>query len=454
MNTKRPNILILMCDQMQHKRMGFLDPVAYTPNLDQLADEGVHFSHAISSQGQCVPARAAFMTGQPAHQCGVMVNYGFFEHQNMMTSCHCTLPNVLRDTGYRTVHFGKRHFGKNLEDLGFDVWDDFEEHEIDDAEVAELGLGYVPKQLQKEYRAAFEAVNFLQNYQLDEKPLYFVFSTNLPHPPFFTEKNYIERFPLEQLSLPSSFYEETFETKPAFQKEHVEDGRHGAFDEEEMKQELADYYSMIAAMDEHFGMVIDEFKRLGIWDNTLLLMFADHGDMMGAHKMHLKGTLPYDELYRIPCIFKLPDGTSSARTTIDDLVSSDQIAATILKQAGLEVPESFCSGDFADAFNREKHPDGEAVFFEHYAAYWGTNPFYAVRTRKLKYIYYYSHDIEEMYDLDKDPNELINIANNSEYQEQKEKLAKLVNNWWEQTEGKGYEYYDSDHFRSNKHNLL
>ena len=74
---KKPNILILYSDQLQYSRLGFIDGIAYTPNIDNLAKEGIHFSHAITEQGQCVPSRAVFMTGQSAHECGVMVNYGF-----------------------------------------------------------------------------------------------------------------------------------------------------------------------------------------------------------------------------------------------------------------------------------------------------------------------------------------------------------------------------------------
>ena len=79
---------------------------------------------------------------------------------------------------------------------------------------------------------------------------------------------------------------------------------------------------MIAEMDSHFARIRAEYERLGLWDDTVVLFIADHGDMMGAHRMRLKGTLPYEELYRIPCMLKLPRGTRVARAVVDDLVSS------------------------------------------------------------------------------------------------------------------------------------
>ncbi len=116
----KKNILILYADQMQHDRMGFVDGIAHTPNLDALAAEGVHFTHAVTEQGQCVPSRAVLLTGQSAHECGVMVNYGFFGHHGMLTRKHRTFAQVAREAWYTTGWFGKGHLDSPLADLGFD----------------------------------------------------------------------------------------------------------------------------------------------------------------------------------------------------------------------------------------------------------------------------------------------------------------------------------------------
>ncbi|RMD77502.1 MAG: DUF4976 domain-containing protein, partial [Lentisphaerae bacterium] len=446
MKQKRPHVLILMCDQMQHHRLGILDPNAYTPHLDRLVSEGVHFTHAFTQQGQCVPARAVFMTGQPAHRCGVIVNYGFYGHQNMLTSRHVTLPSILRRHGYHTVHFGKRHFGTHLDALGFDVWDDYEEHEPDDEEAADLGIQFVPNQLRKDYRAAQQAVEFLNNYSPQpDRPLYFVFSTNLPHPPFFTDPNYRDRFSPEQFRLPESFFHEDFAHKPPFLKEHVEDGRHGIFDPDALREMMHQYYTMIAAMDEHIGQMIECFKAKGMWEDTLVLFFADHGDMMGSHKMRLKGTLPYDELYRIPCIFKLPQSCQAISPRVSNLVSSVQFPATILDLCGIEPPPSFEGESFARLFfEHVPTTSDKPVFFEHYAAYWGIHPFCGIRTHTHKYVYYLASEEEELYDLEQDPNELHNLASVASLSGLKKQLKDQLLDWWQKTGGKDVAYYESD----------
>ncbi len=448
----KPHILILMCDQMQHRRMGFVDGATHTPNLDRLAGEGVHFTHMIAAHGQCVPSRAAFMTGQSAHQCGVMINYGFYKHQNRLSPHQDTLAKELKANGYHTVYFGKSHLGRPLAELGFDLDRSDDKTIVDDDAARKLGIEHVPSVLRRDYLAVEDAVEFLRNYQPGDQPLAMVFSTNLPHPPFFAESKFKHLYPADKMVLPESFHEESFAGKPAFQQKHVNDGTHGGQDQAAVREMISDYSSMISIMDEHFGRIIGEFQRLNMWDRTLALFFADHGDMMGSHRMLRKGTLPYDELYRVPCIFKLPGNMVSRRAVIDDLVGSYSLAGTLLKLAEIPAPESFVEGDFADAFRRDRHQENERVFFEHYAAYWGIHPFYGVRTRGHKYVRYYGDDQdEEMYDLIHDPHELTNIAHDPKHDALKRHLSDLAEAWWTRTKGRDFAYYESDYFRHDNH---
>ena len=448
----QPNVLVLMCDQMQHQRMGFVDGIAHTPTLDRIASEGVHFTKAYTCHGQCVPTRAALQTGLYPHECGVMVIYGFHNHQARLTTKYQTIGHLFKDAGYKTAYFGKTHFGVPLAELGYDI--DGGSYAMDDEEAKEKGWQYVPKPLRSDYRACDDAVEFLQGYAPGENPLFMTFSTNLPHPPFFSEPTWADRFPADDLELSSSYYQETFANKPAFQQEHATDSNHGAHDEAGQRAELAQYYTMIAEMDAHFGRIVAEYERLGIWDDTVVLFLADHGDMMGAHKMRLKGTLPYEELYRIPCMLKLPKSTTPVRQTVDDLVSSIQAPGTLLLAAGIDPPAQFHNGHFYDAPFRDGPPADEYVFFEHYAAYWGIHPFYAIRTPQFKYARYYGQDAcEEMYDLHVDPHELTNIAAEPAYAEQRASLSRRADTWWRNTNGRDLAYYESDAFKANEHNV-
>ena len=212
---------------------------------------------------------------------------------------------------------------------------------------------------------------------------------------------------------------------------------------------------MIAEMDAHFGRIVNEFERLGIWDDTFVLFLADHGELMGAHKMRLKGTVPYEELYHIPCIAKLPKGIEPARRSIDDLVSSVELPGTLIRAAGLAVPDQFQNRHCYDAFFRTEPPQEEYLFFEHYAAYWGIHPFYAVRTPTHKYVRYYGPDnCEELYDLIADPHEMHNRSSDAAYASVRAALRTRADEWWYSTDGRDFAYYESADFKANRHNAV
>ena len=282
------------------------DPAAHTPFLDSLAREGVRFTHMISAHGQCVPSRASLVTGRYPHECGVVVNYGFHGHQNRLSPTRFpTLGQVFREAGYRTAWFGKCHFGLPLADLGWEEGIDHDPVRVDDGEASRIGHRLTcPGGCAGTTWPPGTRCEWLRGYEPDGRPLFLTFSTNLPHPPFFHEPAFRGRFDAASLELPASYHGESFEGKPAFQAAHAADGSHGAGSEGEAREMLARYYSMIARTDAHFAEIAAGFRRLGPWEDTLVAVISDHGDMMAGHGMRLKGTLPYDELYRVPFLLK------------------------------------------------------------------------------------------------------------------------------------------------------
>jgi arylsulfatase len=459
----KPNVLILMCDQMQAKRMGFVDGIAYTPNLDALAEKGVHFTNAISVHGQCVPSRSAFVTGKSPHEINVMANFGFHGHCGTLTPRTHTFVHEFKNAGYTTAHFGKSHLGAPLRTLGFQVGEcidgkfpegrePVERIRAREESLAAGGDGYSAsgKDKSTHYKALEEGLAWLNEYKPDNGPLLFMFDTNLPHPPFYWEAEWQERFKPEEMVLPKSYYEETFDGKPEFLKKHAMGGPHKLANEKQLRTELAQYYTLIAALDKACGQIIEAFKKKGIWENTIVLFFADHGDMMGAHGFRRKGTMPYEELYNIPCIMKLPAGMERKRKVIDDVIVSTALPGALLELAGIKPSLQFDGSDVAKALQRTAPTGNECAFFEHYAAWWGVHPFYGIRTATMKYVRYYGEDkFEELYDLTRDPDELRNVAGDAAYRERCEKLSFMADEWWHSTGGRPAEYYESEAFKNN-----
>lgn len=154
--------------------------------------------------------------------------------------------------------------------------------------------------------------------------------------------------------------------------------------------------------------------------------------MQGAHRLRLKGVIPYKELYNVPMILYIP-GMEPARKVIPDLLSTAAVPGTLLEAAGLPVSDRFEGGSFLPLIQRKERPAEEKVFFEHYKAYWGFHPFRGVQTTKWKYVFYYQEALEEMYDLEADPDENRNVAGRPEFDETRRRLKDEVDRWWEAT---------------------
>ncbi|WP_317957541.1 sulfatase-like hydrolase/transferase, partial [Paenibacillus chitinolyticus] len=120
-------------------------------------------------------------------------------------------------------------------------------------------------------------------------------------------------------------------------------------------------------------------------ENTVILFTSDHGDMQGAHRLRLKGVIPYKELYNVPLILYLP-GEKPKRKIIPDLISTSAVTGTLLDAAGIPVPKECEGGSLLPVLDRTEPPSDECVFFEHYKAYWGRHPMIGVQTPEWKYV--------------------------------------------------------------------
>ncbi|HEV7216225.1 MAG TPA: sulfatase-like hydrolase/transferase [Chloroflexota bacterium] len=427
----QPHVLFFMCDQLQYQRQGTVDPVAYTPNLDRLAAEGVAFTQHYCANSQCVPSRASLQTGRYPHELGVMIIYGFHGHTGRLSGAERTVGQVFREAGYTTAYFGKTHFGTPLAQLGYDVGSEGAArppHSAGDRAIVD------------------EALAFLAGYD-PAQPLFLTVSLHEPHPPFELVEAFADHYPLERLAAPASYWLDDLTTKPPFQREHATD-KHTYADEAALLDELRQYYTMISHVDALFGEVRDALAAKGMWANTAAAFTSDHGDMMGAHRLRLKGTLPYDELYRVPLTIRVP-AAQFPRQVVDDLTVNVSVPGTLLEAAGLALPPAFAGSSLLPAMRRAMPPADEAIYFEHYGAYWGLHPFRAVRTRRWKYIKHYGPDqTDELYDMIADPLELRSVADDPALSAIKAGLERQVDEWWAATGGRDFVYYESPEFKA------
>ncbi|TBL68481.1 sulfatase [Paenibacillus thalictri] len=422
------NVIMVSTDQQQLNAMGCADPSYYTPNLDRLAQRSVRFTGAISTSAQCSPSRASWMTGKFPHQVGV------YQIGHVLDPQEWGIAKEFNKAGFETVYFGKWHLGLSPADHEFQVTD----YRTDglDLSGANAHPGY---HSHKDAVTTAKALNYLDDYD-GSKHFFMKLCWYMPHPntpqkqqPFELIERFADKFPLEDMPVPSSYYEDDLSGKPPFQRERSSSDE-SDLTEDMVRNDARKYRTMLAQMDANLGRLLAKLEEKQMLEDTVILFTSDHGDMQGAHRLRLKGVLPYKELYNVPLILHIP-GTELRRKLIPDLVSTAAVTGTLLDAAGVAVPEECEGGSLLPVLERAEAPQDERVFFEHYKAYWGRHPLIGVQTQEWKYVYYLEEDMEEMYDLKNDPQELVNAAGLAYAEEARRQLRLAVEEWWEATGG-------------------
>jgi arylsulfatase A-like enzyme len=411
---------------MQAQRLGG-EGISLTPNLDALAQTGARFDRAFCSNAQCVPSRASLQTGLYPHEAGVMIIYGFGGHTGHLGPEHTTVAHAFADAGYSTALFGKSHFGFPLSGLGY-------------AEGIERGGG--PSLAEVDQRISDDAISYIQEHDA-EKPMFLVVSWHQPHPPFEDVDEFLP-VALSAVQVPESFHDDLAD-RPAYQSARRSQAG-GGYTEAELKKEQAQYLSMIAAVDHEVGRVLDEIGKRN--RPTVIAFTSDHGDMMGAHGLRLKGPFPYEELYRVPLILTAP-GVEAGKV-INALNVNVELPGTLMDLAGVPRPLAWPERGPLTGLIDDK-PGPEEIFMEHFGAYWGFHPFRMVRTERYKYVRHYGpgEGEEELYDLKADPNESHNKAHDPSYVNTRNDLRKTLERWWKRTGGRDWEFYESEIFKNS-----
>ncbi len=442
-----PNILILMADQMQAQ---VLDPghVCRTPCLDRLAAQGVRFPRAYTPNNICSPTRASIMTGLMPH------NHGVLEVLHNEPDLHVLRPDKphfaqrLGDAGYRTGYFGKWHVERtnDLQRFGWQVdcglhSDRFAARREDvldgqprvapcdpaihldeppgygahllcgatDRPAAERDMGI----------ATTMALEFLQDAVLEEQPWCCFVSFQEPHDPYITQRSYFEEYEAAELPPPPNADDEMSD-RPGLYRRAQSIWRQ--LSAQQKRTARACYYGSITEIDTQFGRVLDFLDRSGKTEDTIVVMCADHGDLLGAHGLFFKDISAFEEVYRVPLIVSGPGVErgmqSQARTGLHDL------APTLLELAGAEPIDVADSRSFVSLLGA---PEDDAEWGRGYAEYYGN------RWRVTQRVVWdgdwklavNGFDFDELYNLADDPHEMRNLAGEPAHRAKHEELMRL-----------------------------
>lgn len=344
--SRRPNVIWIFGDQHRAQSLGWAgDPDICTPNIDTLADEGVYFPRAISGFPLCCPARGALLTGRYPHH----VVRG---HEHPFPDEQPTIAQPFRAAGYHTAYFGKWHLdgfkerdGRAAFHIvpphrrgGFDIWEGYENNNAQLDCWIHGGEGDTAFHRRLEgYETDALTDRFLSHLkdrarQTDEsghpQPFFAALSVQPPHDPYFAPPEFMQRHSPASIRLRPNV-------------PNIPDVI------ERARRQLAGYAAMIENLDWNVGRIRETLYQLGLYDDTHILFFSDHGDCHGSHGQFAKMN-PYEESIRVPMI--IGGGRRyglRCHTTQYHPVNMPDLAPTSLGLCGIDVPDWMQGTDFA-----------------------------------------------------------------------------------------------------------
>ncbi|MFA7256000.1 MAG: sulfatase-like hydrolase/transferase [Kiritimatiellales bacterium] len=470
----RTNILLFMVDQVMVSTLrAYGGKLCQTPNLNRLAEEGLVFDRAYTTSSLCSPARASVFTGVLPHRHGILNNvtnasYGRPE----LSEEQPVLSQELNRAGYACGYYGKWHIGieKGPVDYGFSgtaypgyglpsdfvaEYDDFLKRNghagLEYINVSKIKSGTplnkvhlpfnhpdnpeigcecysgvidVPSELSPSGYIAQESIEYLRKHK--EDPFFLVSAFWGPHHPALPSPEFAGTH--DPSLIPEwPNYNDDLSDKPRIQSRYVKN-LHRTLDRDGWagwQEIVAAHFDFMSMIDAQIGRVLDELAQLGLDKNTIVIFTSDHGDTLGCHGGQWdKGPYMYEETYRVPLIVRGP-GIRAGRHN-SSLVSNMDLFATVLDQAGVSVAGTTDSISLRPIMQGDKETVRDCLVGE-FHGFDSRGSFLQRMLLKdnLKYIYNPS-DYDELYDLQKDPDELKNRINDPSYQQAAQVLKKAL----------------------------
>jgi len=418
MAADKPNVLFIAVDDLNHwvEPLG-RNPQAKTPNIQRLADMGVTFMNAQCAVPACNPSRAAILGGRRPWVTGLYMNKtGKWE--DFQKPGEGLSAQFLKE-GYHVAGAGKVYHGKGHHKEEWSEYMDMTPYSDNGPGVATLD-GYSNKKIHPDLKDEdlldWHAVDYIIEHlqRDDDKPFFLACGLYKPHLPFVVPRKYYEPFPLESIKRPV-IKEDDIDDLPPAGKKMLSNKVHAKMQiDNQWEWAIQSYLASIYYTDMNVGRLLDALEKSPKKDNTIIVLWTDHGWSLGEKQRWKKFAL-WEEPARTPLIWVVPGmtqpGTKSKKPV--DLMS---LYPTLCSLAGIERPEHVNGHDITPLL---KDPNADWAYPAITTHGRGNH---AVRTETHRYIRYANGD-EEIYHNAKDPYEWTNQANNPEFAKLKEKLA-------------------------------
>lgn len=460
-----PNVLFIMTDDHSKAAMSaYPNAVMQTPNLDQLASEGVLFDRAYCTNSICGASRAVFLTGKFSHKNGFKSNHDTFNGDQ------ATLAKYLQAAGYHTSVIGKWHLVS--EPQGFDEWkilqgqgEYYNPHIVDKGDTSVIE-GYTTNLITD------MAINVLDQVKDTEKPFFMMLHHKAPHRNWMPDSTHLKAYKERNFPLPDTFFDDYEGRKaaagqdmkvvdmymsgdmklPIYDKKD-DPGTGGmagsdrasgwertynsftadqkaAWDEYYLPiienynktkpkgKDLAqwmfnrymnDYTKTVQAVDDNVGRINQYLKDNNLEENTIVIYTSDQGFYLGEHGWYDKRYM-YEPSYGMPLIVKYPSKFKGG-TTKSDLVQNVDLAPTIIDYITGEIPQDMQGASLKSLLSSSTNEWRDALYYHYYqGGGWHHVPRHlGVSTDRYKLIYFYDIDDWQLFDLETDPDEMNNL---------------------------------------------
>jgi iduronate 2-sulfatase len=430
----RPNVLFLISDDLNNSLGCYGAPLMKTPNIDRLAARGVRFDRSYCQFPLCGPSRNSMLTGLYPNSTGILGNSQIFRQT---IPSHPSLPQAFRLDGYFAGRIGKLYHYNVPNSIGTNGHDDPGSWELElnpagvdrlveqPDEIFSLTPGqfggtlswlasHRPEELHTDALQAADAEWVLERCaKQQEHPFFLAVGFFRPHTPYIAPKSYFDWYNRQEMPLVEGVEEDQQDIPPPglMSSKREQD----KLTDDLRREAIQAYFASISFMDAQVGKVLDTLDRLGLAENTIIVMTSDHGYHLGEHGLWQKQSL-FEESARVPLIIAAP-GVTKAGTVSQAPVGLIDLYPTLAELCGVDAPANL-QGQSLVPLLKDPNAPGRGWSLSQVRRGGGQNQFpgYSLRTPRWRYTEWDDGNRgRELYDHDADPRELTNLADDPEH---------------------------------------
>ena len=452
------NVLFIAIDDLRPALGCYGDQTAITPNIDRLARQGIVFNRAYCQQAVCSPSRLSLLTGRRPDTIRV---WDLATHFRATVPNIVTLPQHFKNHGYQTRSIGKIYHGSREPSKDPPSWSIAPRYDV----VRDPKVRYATaKNLQGQglKRSATEsadvpdntyidglvcdaALQALQSFKTDKKPFFLAVGFRKPHLPFCAPQKYWDLYDRALIPLPVSSEHPAKAPELATRSWQELEGytdipKNGKLSVAQVRKLRHGYYACVSYADAMVGRLLNELKKLALDDNTVVVLWGDHGFHLGEQGLWTKAN-NYELSTRVPLIISAP-GQPKRGIKTSALVEFVDVFPTLAALCQLDPPQGVEGISLVPLLTQPDRPWKQAVFSQYPRANQGKRHHghgdimgYAIRTTRYRYVEWRSWEsrevvARELYDHQNDAHEMRNIALESDHEKTIHRLQKLLDGGW------------------------